>query len=128
MLALCKKFFYLIEVLFSSLYSFVAYNSQYNTLTFPCWIGLALLPSIFAVLARREVEICDALLSKANLNCCDDHDKRFSSISRVQHVPRSDDDGQMDKETSEKKKNICSHLRTAFKWRHAHFCYSIMIP
>ena len=62
------------------------------------------LPSIFAIFALRVIEIWEALLSSASLNCCDDHVIRFDSISFVQHVPPDDDDdeGQIDSGTPEK--------------------------
>ena len=46
-----------------------------------------LLPSILAIFVLREVEIWEALLSNASLNCCEDQANRFDSISLVQQVP-----------------------------------------
>ena len=59
-------------------------------------------PSIFAVLALNDDEICEALFSKASLNWWEDQDRRLDSISLVQQVPLSEDTGHIDKETSEK--------------------------
>ena len=54
-------------------------------------------PSIFAILVLSALEICEARLSSASLNCCDDQVNRFDSISLVQQLPF--EAGQMERGT-----------------------------